>query len=135
MEEQAYRELRLLERRHWWYRDTCSIYRMLLRRYVPDKVGQVLDLGCGTGGNLEMLAERGTVVRYASYLNFFLFPAAASMRLVQRLATRRSQPHQDMFPVAEPFNTVLAGVLATEGRMMRWASLPCGVSIVMVLGR
>jgi SAM-dependent methyltransferase len=241
MEEHTYSELHLLERRHWWYRGTRSIYRSLLRRYVSGVGGLVLDLGCGTGGNLKMLAEWGNVVglessqsalalcppgaalltqgtaaglpfrdgafdlvamlgvlehvaddigalrevrrvcrpggsvllltsafkalwsqhdeanrhvrryraydlqlraksagfsvRYASYLNFLLFPAAAVVRLMQRLISRRREPHLNMFPVPEPFSTVLAGVLALEGRLMQWVSLPFGVSIVMVLGR
>ena len=61
MEEHAYLELHQLERDHWWYRGTRAVYRTLLQRYVPRTGGAVLDLGCGTGGNLALLAEWGRV--------------------------------------------------------------------------
>jgi SAM-dependent methyltransferase len=241
MEEHAYTELHQLEQAHWWYQGTRSIYRALLRRHASSPCGRVLDLGCGTGGNLSLLSGWGPVtglepwrpglmlqpsnaanlvqgtaetlpfrddafglvamlgviehvnddvgmlrearrvcrpggiillltsafmflwsqhdeanrhVRrytarelrekaqgvglqmcYSSYLNFFLFPVAASVRLFQRLSPRRGEPHLDMFPVPEPFNTALAGLLALEGRLMQWVRLPLGVSLVAVLER
>ena len=62
MEEQAYLDLHRLEQAHWWYRGTRAVYRMLLRRHVPPGRGPVLDLGCGTGGNVELLSRWGTVI-------------------------------------------------------------------------
>ena len=241
MEAHAYTELHHLEQAHWWYQGTRSIYRTLLRRHVSSPCGRVLDLGCGTGGNLGLLSGWGPVtglepwrpaltlqlsgaaelvqgtaetlpfrddafglvamlgviehvnddvgmlrearrvcrpggiillltsaftflwsqhdeanrhvrrytarelrekaqgvglqVRYSSYLNFFLFPVAASVRLFQRLSPRRGEPRMDMFPVPEPFNAALAGLLALEGRLMQWVRLPLGVSLVAVLER
>jgi len=241
MEEQVYPEWFWLERRHWWYRGTRFIYRSLLQCYVLSACGMVLDLGCGTGGNLRLLSAWGTVVgvepwrpalafcpsgmavlvqgtaemlpfcdktfglvaalgviehvaddvkvlremrrilrsdgtvllltsafqflwgrhdeanrhlrrytarelrekaeraglhvRFISYLNFFLFPVATLVRLFQRLLPRRGKAHLDMFPVPEPFNSVLAGLLALEGWLMRWVKLPWGVSLVAVLER
>lgn len=241
MEEHAYGELHQLEQRHWWYRGTRSIYQTLLRRYEPGSCGPILDLGCGTGGNLELLSSFGPVtgmdpwqpalalclsgvaalvqgtaetlpfrndafglvamlgviehvaddvgmlrearrvcrpggnillltsafrflwsqhdqanrhvrrytarelreiaesvnlrVRYVSYLNFFLFPVAAAVRLLQRLFPRDGEPHMDMFPMPEPFNTMLTNLLALEGWLMQWLRLPFGVSLVAVLER
>lgn len=241
MEEHAYAELYQLEQNHWWYRGTRSVYRALLRQYVPASCDSVLDLGCGTGGNLKLLSDWGAViglepwrpalmlcpsgvaalvqgkaetlpfyddtfglvamlgviehvaddvgmlrearricrpggiillltsafmflwsqhdevnrhvhrytirelqgkakgvglqVRYSSYLNFFLFPSAVFVRLIQHVLPRRGGPHMDMFPVSEPFATVLTGLLALEGRLMRWLKFPFGVSLVMVLER
>ena len=241
MEERAYLDLHQLEQGHWWYRGTRSIYRTLMRRYVPRPCGSVLDLGCGTGGNLELLSDWGPVcgfdpwrpalrlcppgvamlvqgtarnlpfrdgafsvvailgvlehiaddvgvlcearriccpggvivvltsafmflwsqhddanrhvrrytarqlrekveraglrVQRLSYLNFFLFPLAASVRLLQRLNPGRGTPRMDMFPVPEPFSTALAGLLALEGWLMQWLELPLGVSLVTVVER
>jgi SAM-dependent methyltransferase len=242
MEEHAYVELHQLEQNHWWYRGVRSIYRILLRRYVSDSKGRVLDVGCGTGGNLSLLTERGAVTgldpwrpallfcsadklsglvqgeaealpfkdgafdlvtmlgviehvtddmtmlreasrvcrsggkmllltsafmflwshhdeanhhvrRYTSrelwrkvtrlglrvcrisYLNCFLFPVAAVVRLVQRVLPAHEESHLDMFPLPEPFNTGLAWLLAFEGWLMQWVALPFGVSIVAVLER
>ncbi len=241
MKEHAYGELHQLERGHWWYRGTRSIYRTLLRQYGLGPCDSILDLGCGTGGNLELLSHFGSVtgmdpwrpalmlgpsdaavlvqgtaetlpfhndafglvamlgviehvtddvgmlrearrvcrqggnillltsafmflwsqhdeanrhirrytarelremaksvglrVRYVSYLNFFLFPVAVLVRLLQRLFPQGDDPHLDMFPMPEPFNTMLTSLLALEGWLMRWVGLPFGVSLVAILER
>jgi len=43
-------------RTHWWYEGRRSLVRETLRRFEIPK-GLVLDVGCGTGDNMEMLAE------------------------------------------------------------------------------
>lgn len=62
MEESAYLELQRLERDHWWYRGVRSLYRTLLRRFASHDTRTVLDVGCGSGGNLTLLAQWGYVV-------------------------------------------------------------------------
>jgi SAM-dependent methyltransferase len=241
MEEQAYLDLHQLEQEHWWYRGTRAVYRMLLQRYAPLCRGSVLDLGCGTGGNVELLSRWGTVIGldpwfaalqmcpttavtpvqgeaealpfcdgafdliaalgvvehirddigmlreirricrpggrilvltsafmflwsqhdeanrhvrrytarelckkarhaglrvcYLSYQNVALFPLSVGVRLLQRAFLPPGQARIDMFPVPEPINTLLARLLVLEGRLMRWVSFPCGVSLVAVLER
>lgn len=241
MDERWWTALQRLVQGHWWYRGTRSVYRTLLRRYAAEVSGPILDLGCGSGGNLRLLSAWGAViglepwrpalalcpsgvaalaqgvaetlpfrdetfglvaalgviehvaddvevlreiqrvlrpggvvllltsafqflwshhdeanrhvrrytarelrekaenvglrVRYVSYLNFFLFPVAVAVRLLQRLLPRCGEAHLDMFPLPEPFNNALAGLLALEGRLMQWVSLPWGVSLVAVLER
>ena len=239
MEEQAYTDIHRLEREHWWYRGTRAVYHMLLHRYAPRIRDRVLDLGCGTGGNLALLSRWGPVTgldgwhpalracpagagalvqgqaqrlpfgddtfglvamlgvlehvaddeaalrearrvcrsggtillltsaftflwsqhdeanrhvrrytarelqnkaacaglkaRYVSYQNAFLFPVVAAVRLLQRLCPTGGEPRIDMFPMPEPINTVLAGLLALEGWLMTWTRLSVGVSLVAVL--
>jgi SAM-dependent methyltransferase len=41
------------------YASECDLLERVFRRYAPDRVGRVLDLGCGTGGHAAPLAERG----------------------------------------------------------------------------
>jgi SAM-dependent methyltransferase len=87
-----------------------------------------------TARELQSKAARaGLKARYVSYQNAFLFPAAAAVRLWQRLCPPGGEPRIDMFPMPEPINTVLAGLLALEGWLMTWTSLPVGVSLVAVL--
>jgi SAM-dependent methyltransferase len=45
-----------LEERHWWFRARRRILRELVHRALPAG-GSVVDVGCGTGGNLNALAE------------------------------------------------------------------------------
>lgn len=63
MEEFAYRQFLDLEQSHWWFRGRRAIFRELMERRIRPTLGsgpvRSLDLGCGVGGNLEMLAAHG----------------------------------------------------------------------------
>src|SRR5262245_14845383 len=51
-----------LERDHWWFRGRRRILRQLLRRVALPVGGRVLDVGCGTGANGPVLADRAGLV-------------------------------------------------------------------------
>ena len=60
MERAAYREMADLDQRHWWYRARRAILAELIRREaMPPKDGRILEIGCGTGHNLDMLGKFG----------------------------------------------------------------------------
>lgn len=62
MEPAAYDELNQLEGDHWWYRGMRDITARLLRAALPRQSGlEILDAGCGAGGNLDALAAFGRV--------------------------------------------------------------------------
>jgi SAM-dependent methyltransferase len=47
---------------HWWYVARRDVLHDLITRYVPlAKDARILEIGCGTGHNLAMLAKFGTV--------------------------------------------------------------------------
>jgi len=62
MERVVYQQMAELADRHWWYRGRRKIIADLIRRYgrVPADA-QILEIGCGTGHNLAMLAGFGHV--------------------------------------------------------------------------
>jgi SAM-dependent methyltransferase len=62
MEASLYQQMRELEDRHWWFRGRRAIVSSLLQGSKLPKDARILDLGCGTGGNLAMLSEFGHVV-------------------------------------------------------------------------
>jgi len=62
VEAGLYRQMRDLEDRHWWFTGRRVIVASLLRRCGLPEDARMLDLGCGTGGNLAMLSEFGQVV-------------------------------------------------------------------------
>lgn len=62
MERSVYREMAELDQRHWWYRARREVLADLIRRSAMLPAGaRVLEIGCGTGHNLEMLGQFGKV--------------------------------------------------------------------------
>lgn len=63
MERDEYRKLHELETELWWFQGMSAISLALLDRFVPSPSKlRILDAGCGTGGMLLELRNRGTVV-------------------------------------------------------------------------
>jgi SAM-dependent methyltransferase len=56
-----YRVMFELEDRYWWYRGVRTLIKAWLDRYAP-RNSMILDGGCGTGANLELLQRYGTAV-------------------------------------------------------------------------
>ncbi len=61
MHPSAYREMAESEGRHWWFTGRRAILGALIGRLPLPRPARVLELGCGTGGNLAMLAGFGSV--------------------------------------------------------------------------
>lgn len=62
MERIVYDRMAELDSRHWWYRARREILAGLIARHVPLPAdARLLEIGCGTGHNLAMLARFGSV--------------------------------------------------------------------------
>ena len=61
MDPDYYVEMHENEDRHWWFVARRRIVGKILDRFVTQCGGRVLEAGCGTGGNLELLARYGTM--------------------------------------------------------------------------
>ena len=62
MERIVYDQMAALDERHWWYRARREVLAALIRRRAePPSGARLLEIGCGTGHNLGMLAQFGSV--------------------------------------------------------------------------
>jgi SAM-dependent methyltransferase len=62
MERIVYQRLDQLEGQHWWFCARRKIISAVIGRFAPNKKNlRLLEAGCGTGGNLQMLSKFGTL--------------------------------------------------------------------------
>ena len=62
MDAQVYRRMAELDSTHWWFVARRRILKGLIEREVrPPAQARILEIGCGTGHNLEMLSGFGQV--------------------------------------------------------------------------
>jgi len=59
MEPYLYDDLYALEETHWWHRNKRRLITSLLARFAPKKKIRIIDIGCGTGKNVETFARFG----------------------------------------------------------------------------
>lgn len=64
MREEYYAQYYEFENHSWWFVSRRKILRALLKKFLPpaDSTRSILDAGCGTGINLALLSEFGSVL-------------------------------------------------------------------------
>lgn len=62
MDREIYEKMAAEEDAHWWFVSRRRVLKALIeRRAKPAADAHVLDMGCGSGGNMEMLASFGQI--------------------------------------------------------------------------
>ena len=62
MDRAVYQAMAAEEDAHWWFTARRTVLSALIRRHaMPPEGARVLDMGSGSGGNMEMLSEFGRV--------------------------------------------------------------------------
>ena len=59
MEQHIYHRMREIVDAHWWFAGRRAIVRQALMSLNLPRAADILDVGCGTGGNLGLLAQFG----------------------------------------------------------------------------
>jgi SAM-dependent methyltransferase len=80
------------------------------------------------------LEDAGFTVERISYFNTFLFPAAAAIRLLQRFVPG-APAGSDASTPKPVVNRLLLTLFASERFLLRWTTLPVGISLMAVCRR
>lgn len=94
MNPEAYLQMEAVEREHWWFQGRRAIISHIISKMDLPEKPLVLEAGCGTGGNLELLSRIGAT--YAFEMN----EVAVSMALKN---THGAEIHCGWLPDAVPF--------------------------------
>ena len=62
MEQNIYEEMAKQESHHWWFvARRAYLKKLISKQFPPELEYRICEIGCGTGGNLPMLAQLGKV--------------------------------------------------------------------------
>ena len=61
MERVIYDRIRDLESQHWWFVARRRVLNRLIQRLAPPPQANILEVGCGAGGNIPLLQAYGPV--------------------------------------------------------------------------
>ena len=87
---------------------------------------------------LKRLVERaGYNVVFATYINFWLFPLIAQIRVLENMTGvgiigKKPDGNAELSIPPVPSNSLLEKILASESWLIRRTRLPFGVSIIMI---
>ncbi|MGI9292801.1 MAG: class I SAM-dependent methyltransferase [Pseudomonadales bacterium] len=130
MEKHIYEQMAATEDRHWWFVARRKIFTEVLGSSTLPAAQQIVDVGCGTGGNLTLLRQFGDVVGLE--LNADVVTMAATHGQVVLGGDTRSWPiaanSVDMFTAFD----VLEHIADDKSAMLNlFASLKPGGSLVL----
>jgi len=142
VEATLYDEFDRLEDTHWWFSGRRAVVREVLLRRLPRRSGlRILDVGCGTGGMLQMLRELGSV---SGIDTSEVALSRARARLGPVVPLRRGQlpdglPPGERFDLVTAFDVVEhipdapAALAAIRGALLEGGALVCTVPAYQLL--
>lgn len=125
MEPQVYARMGAVEDRHWWFVGRRRIVSELIARLVRlPGPARILEAGCGTGGNLQMLSRFGAVSGFEPDAAARATAAARGLHDIRDGSLPDAVPFADqhfdlavMLDVLEHLDDDIAGLEALAGRL------------------
>jgi SAM-dependent methyltransferase len=119
MEAQAYDELRDLEPGHWWCRGMRLITERLLTRHLgrPRDL-QILDAGCGAGGNLSALAVFGSVQGLDYAIRVLRYANQAHRGRLAQASVEQLPYRSDSFDLVTSFDVLYCREVGSDQRAL-----------------
>jgi ubiquinone/menaquinone biosynthesis C-methylase UbiE len=100
---------RRVEARHFWFRGLRRFVRPLIEEATAGlPAARILDCGCGTGGNLAMLARHGTAVGFDLTWSGLQHARAYGQRRVARASVTRMPFPDASFDLVTAFDVLYA---------------------------
>jgi SAM-dependent methyltransferase len=84
----------------------------------------------------DVLERAGFELELCSYVMSSILPAAAVVRLAERLLPRAERPAESGYlPLPSSLNSLLTHLVALDGYLVRWLNLPFGLSVLALARR
>ncbi len=102
MRQDIYEHMTRHQEHHWWFRARQSIVRKVLSTLDVKQDARVLEAGCGTGGNLNMLCQFGHV--------YAIEPDPTAVQYARQLGTEAMVAKGNLpgeIPFAEQFDLIV----------------------------
>lgn len=104
MEKYLYEDLYNLEEKHWWHIAKRKVILNLTSSFLKTRRPKVLDIGCGTGKNVEVFGQIGTtygIDNSPEAINFCQSRSLANIKLGTSEETGFSQNHFDLITLLD----------------------------------
>jgi SAM-dependent methyltransferase len=106
MSPDAYTEMADTQAGHWWFAARREILRSQIRRLNLPPSADILEVGSGTGANLDLLAAFGNVVGLEMAAHAIALAGARCGGAGRRIAMQQGRCPEDLSGIAQQFDLI-----------------------------
>jgi SAM-dependent methyltransferase len=106
MDKKCYIEMAKTQDIHWWYAGRRHILSAVISKLPLNKDAKILEVGCGTGSNLDMLKQHGTVYGAEPYAFAREFSSKNSGCVIEDAFLPDNIPFDHNFDVIGAFDVI-----------------------------